>query len=620
MKTVNKSETAKLLDPENARLGGQARVNAEMFTAMEILGRKLERSEAERDRVVQRLSQIESAATVDEKTGKLYLPVVANSALVKQNAKSFAPKWMGTAALMSSMVTLFVLGIMFFREPLSLLTKEQMAALDSLKGINQFAMLSSESKGWKPLEEKQQDIEIASEDFASFASTVFTPSAEFVPSVSLDEPVIMAESQSSYDFEVPDLNEILSWDKEVLPVSPAVVALADEAAVIEPAAGGGETEIEMVTVEEVIESDIHPVVLAEKREYPSFIVEVEDEVAEQVILPVPQKEKLSISLPPPVVIADTEVKTNADTGMEPDSALPEKLAKLEKRAYQGISEAEHDLATLYASGRLVAQNYDRAIYWFVRAADGGVANAHYNLGVIYHQGLGVTADVQKALGRYENAAELGHPEAMYNLGIAYVEGIGTEMNIEKGVSYFKRAANVGVAQAAYNLGVLYESNFIGSIDLDKAAEWYQVASEGGHADARVAFNRLEGVGETLLTLADIAEPASGGAEYGEGDSSPVEEDRSVPKRVVKVKKAKVKSAVKVEKADSVPESDMKKDDLLYKVQLELLREGLLPGQVDGVMDRWMERAIRVYQKKLGLPEDGVPSEALLGKMYHTVNR
>lgn len=613
MKTVNKSKTAKLLDPANARLDGQAQVNAEMFTAMEILGRKLERSEAERDRVVQRLAQIESAATVDEKTGKLYLPVVANSALAKQNAKSFAPKWMGTAALMSSMVTFFILGIMFFRDPAPFLTKEQMAALDSLKGIHQFATLSSESKGWKPLEEKQQDIEIASEDFASFASTVFAPSAESVP---FDESVTMAEAQPSYDFEVPDLKEILSWDKEVPPISPAVVALSDEAAVIEPAAGGSVDEIEVVTVEEVIESEIHPVVLAEREEYPSFIVEVEDDVAEQVILPVLQQEKLSMSLPlpPPVVIAEV------DADMEPDSALPEKLAQLEKRAYQGISEAEHDLATLYASGRLVTQNYDRAVYWFARAADGGVANAHYNLGVIYHQGLGVTADVQKALSRYENAAELGHPEAMYNLGIAYVEGIGTEMNIEKGVSYFKRAANVGVAQAAYNLGVLYESNFIGSIDLDKAAEWYQVASEGGHTDARVAFNRLGGVGNPLLTLADMAEPASGVAEYGEGDSSPVEEDRPAPKRVVKVKKAKVKSVVKVEKAESVPEPDVNKDDLLYKVQLELQREGLLPGQVDGVMDKWMERSIRVYQKKLGLPEDGIPSEALLGKMYHTVNR
>ena len=55
--------------------------------------------------------------------------------------------------------------------------------------------------------------------------------------------------------------------------------------------------------------------------------------------------------------------------------MPAKLAQLEKRAFQGIPEAQHDMATLYASGKLVAQNYPRAIHWFTKSADGGVANA-----------------------------------------------------------------------------------------------------------------------------------------------------------------------------------------------------------------------------------------------------
>ncbi|MFH1157274.1 MAG: peptidoglycan-binding protein [Pseudomonadota bacterium] len=32
-----------------------------------------------------------------------------------------------------------------------------------------------------------------------------------------------------------------------------------------------------------------------------------------------------------------------------------------------------------------------------------------------------------------------------------------------------------------------------------------------------------------------------------------------------------------------------------------------------------ERAIRVYQRRIGLPEDGLPSEELLDKTYRTVN-
>src|ERR1700722_4419669 len=116
MTVVNKFGAARLLDPTNATLDGQARVNAEIFTAVEILGRKLERVEAERDRLARRLALIESAATVDEKTGKLYLPVVMSedAAPVKEYV---TPKWMIPVSLMSSAIALFSLGMVMFHEP-----------------------------------------------------------------------------------------------------------------------------------------------------------------------------------------------------------------------------------------------------------------------------------------------------------------------------------------------------------------------------------------------------------------------------------------------------------------------------------------------------------------------
>jgi TPR repeat protein len=228
-----------------------------------------------------------------------------------------------------------------------------------------------------------------------------------------------------------------------------------------------------------------------------------------------------ISATPPLAVesaAENNAVENKDTPVVasaapadplPDSALPENLKQLENRAYQGIPEAQHDLAALYASGKLAARDYPRAIYWFGQAADGGVANAHYNLGVIYQQGLGVKPDMKKAVAWYEKAAELGHPEAMYNLGIAYIQGVGVKTNIERGVSYFKRAANAGVMQAAYNLGVLYESNFIGAIDTGKALEWYKLAAAKGHAEAHAAVSRLESATDQASTLENTVEPAAG---------------------------------------------------------------------------------------------------------------
>ena len=620
MDTVKKPKTARLLNPANAQLNGQARVNAEIFTAVEILGHKLERSEAERDRLVRRLALIESAATVDEATGRLYLPVVMDSAPEQRKAEVFSPKGMATFALISSMVTLFVLGIMMFHAPTPSLTKDQLATLDSLKG-SQFALLSPESKEWKNLdgneEEKQQEIA-----FVASVQPVTTASVPPVPNVSVPlEPITVVATKTPP--EMPKLVELPVVEE--MPPAPlmTVVALVNKP-VVEPV---------MDKVEEVIKVDIPPVTIVKKEEVPSVIIENNvtkvakvTKVAEQVIPPAPSQKELIKPSSPSVVIANTADDT---TSIKPDPALPEKLAQLEKRAYQGIPEAEHDMATLYASGKLVAQNYDRAIYWFTRAANGGIANAHYNLGVIYHQGMGVKADVQKALVWYERAAELGHPEAIYNLGIAYVEGIGTDTNIAKGVSYFKRAASSGVAQAAYNLGVLYESNFIGAIDLDKASEWYQEASDSGHSDARIAFNRLNGTEDQALTLADMVEPAAGGEEYGEGDSSPVEVKKAkpAPERTAQANEVDLsippKHKMRVEEGEgevkAVPELTAK-NYLLYKIQLELLKQGLFSGKADGVMSKWTERAIRTYQKRIGLPEDGLPSKSLLGKTYHTVNR
>jgi localization factor PodJL len=309
-------------------------------------------------------------------------------------------------------------------------------------------------------------------------------------------------------------------------------------------------------------------------------------------------------------------KTAAGITIDRDAALPAKLADLEKRAFEGVPEAQHDLATLYASGKIVAQNYKRAAYWFSKAADGGVANAHYNLGVMFQQGLGVHKDLTKALAWYQRAAQLGHPEAMYNLGIAYIEGIGVDRNSAKGVAYFKNAANAGVAQAAYNLGVLYESNFVGPIDIAKALEWYQVAANEGHADAQGAVDRLKtqvakaneekADDESNLTVADLVEPAAG--EEGEGDASPPGDGRPA---------ADTGRAVNDDGRAVAPQF---RSDLVAKVQDALMKRGLLPkGTPSGVIDQPTEDAIRAWQEKSGLAVDGEPSKELLDKLSPAQN-
>jgi TPR repeat protein len=593
----NSGTERRMLDPSNAVLDGQARVNAEIFAAVEILGRKLERVEGERDRLARRLALIESSATVDEKTGKLYLPALVQQTPARTAAQG-APKWMVSATVMSSAVALFALGLVLFREPAPTLTKEQVALLESLR-TSQFTQLSPDSKSWKSLASEDAAPENAAAAAAPAATVAAAPAITppVVPAPVAQTAAVAVPPAPAASAQLPSPSELEKFEQTAETPKPVTVApapvIADASAPVPltkaektATAAAPAVNPQEVDIPGEDEAPVKATAKAAKNEAAkneSAVAHAQDEVATKGVT--------------------TVVPTSDEAGgLTPDTALPKKLATLQKRAYQGIPEAQHDLATIYAAGTAVPQDYHRAAFWFTKAADGGVANANYNMGVIYHQGLGVPVDMGKALEWYAKAAELGHPEAMYNLGIAYIEGIGTKTDIDKGVSYFKRASKAGVTQAAYNLGVLYESNFIGKIDTQKAIEWYKVAAKAGHGGAKDALARLQNgstdttqaadSGDQAQTLANKVEPSAGGdEETGEGDSSPAP-------------------------ALAKPASDGP-HTLLADIQRILIKQGTLPGRPDGVLSQQTEDAIRSSEKKFSLTEDGQPSQELLEKLLQS---
>lgn len=57
------------------------------------------------------------------------------------------------------------------------------------------------------------------------------------------------------------------------------------------------------------------------------------------------------------------------------------------------------------------KNYEKAMKWYLKAADKGSAAAQYMLGTIYDKGLGVSQDNAKAVEWYRKAAEQGVEDA-----------------------------------------------------------------------------------------------------------------------------------------------------------------------------------------------------------------
>ena len=577
----------------------QERVNAEMFKAMEILGRKIDRAFDEREHLTRRLALIESAATVDEKTGKLYLPVVAEGmgapALPAPPATVTVPRWMVVTTLLSTAIAIAALAIVAFRPVTPALTAEQIAILDALAQTRMGALTAPLTGTATP--ESWQSVDSAQQQIASEATAQETLDATAPPQDELHYDVAPEQTAAPLEQSTP-AEDVLTGTEQTV-VDQGAMTLAPEQPAQEEAAQTAPQETAVAPEADTIVIPGEEIVAAQE-EAPVALAPAAP-VAPAAVAPKPVVEKPA-EKPAPAPVQAAAEKTSApppltaglDIGR--DSTLPASLISVETRAMEGVAAAQHDLATIYAAGKQTKQDYKRAAYWFSQAAEGGIANAHYNLGVMFQQGLGLRKDSAKAMDWYKKAADLGHPEAMYNLGIAYIEGVGTIRNVDSGIEYFQKAAKAGVAQAGYNLGVLYESGFSGPIDLISARTWYESASKQGHTEAREALARLEKqLGQTSappasLTAADMVEPAA-------GESAP---------------------AAQAPKAAAQKKSAVYKNDLVGKVQRALIGRGLLPASAaTGQMDPRTEDAIRAFQQANKLPVDGIASLTLLGQINET---
>ena len=69
----------------------------------------------------------------------------------------------------------------------------------------------------------------------------------------------------------------------------------------------------------------------------------------------------------------------------------------------------------YFYGKGVENNYDKAFYWYSKAAEQGYSKAEFSIGWMYENGRGVSKDAKKAEAWYRKAAEHGDAEAKKKL-------------------------------------------------------------------------------------------------------------------------------------------------------------------------------------------------------------
>lgn len=179
-----------------------------------------------------------------------------------------------------------------------------------------------------------------------------------------------------------------------------------------------------------------------------------------------------------------------------------------KNAAKKLEELRNSVEYLYRSGikYYKEENYEKALYYFQKAADKNESNAMVYLGLMHVYGYGVPKDYLKAAEWYEKAIKLGNatatdnqaklkenPEYLFSLGLRRYQ----TCNYAWAVDSFLKAAAKGNSEAMYYLGLIYERGYTGEINLTKAEEWFAKAVALGNANAKKRQAEKENGGKLI---------------------------------------------------------------------------------------------------------------------------
>ncbi|KAJ3414439.1 hypothetical protein HDV05_006620 [Chytridiales sp. JEL 0842] len=99
------------------------------------------------------------------------------------------------------------------------------------------------------------------------------------------------------------------------------------------------------------------------------------------------------------------------------------------------------------SGKAVQRDMQKAVFWWMRAADLGHYGAQTALGEAKLVGAdGFTAKPDQAVKWLKKAAKGGIPRAMFEVGLCLKMGIGCKRNIEAGTNWLRQAAEQGFSE------------------------------------------------------------------------------------------------------------------------------------------------------------------------------
>lgn len=174
-------------------------------------------------------------------------------------------------------------------------------------------------------------------------------------------------------------------------------------------------------------------------------------------------------------------------GTEQD--FPKAISWLKQAAEKGHEAALKELFLAYKDGRYgVEQNLPLACQCAVRLSSLNNSTGLYQYGYLLYKGLGCAQNYEKAMDCFGKAAMKGHGPSMYMLGLGYRNGYGVPVDRDMARTWLMRAAEKGVRAACEELETALgetEGNAVATRTLSRGnaiAETYQQVEHRMTAD------------------------------------------------------------------------------------------------------------------------------------------
>jgi localization factor PodJL len=272
-------------------------------------------------------------------------------------------------------------------------------------------------------------------------------------------------------------------------------------------------------------------------------------------------------------------------------------------AARGNAAAQFEIASRYAKGNGIKQDYGKAFEWYARAAAQSLAPAQYRLAALYERGRGVKKDPAMARVWYTRAAEQGNVKAMHNLAVIFSGGEGSKPDHAAAAKWFTEAARLGLTDSQFNLGILYDAGLGVKKNPVEAYQWFALAAARGdkESEKRVKRARLR-LRPEQLRVADQA--------VRQWRPKPL--DRSANE--VRPPRRGWRSVSAGDTASGNTSASSTDTALVYRVQSLLNKLGYDAGVPDGVPGPQTGAAVRRFQTRIGLAVDGEITPKLLARL------